>query len=115
LLTAFILAAATATTGSYGPVTVTACSLGNNGGIVASNSLVIKYFNNTGDRTLSAVTFHVRYRGVVENFTDTGVFGPGAKVSHKFNHFGGLGWTGAFPSVCSVKSVTFKNGQVLNI
>jgi hypothetical protein len=115
LIAAVILAAQTPTTGSYGPITVTNCSLHNNNGLVAANSLDIKYFNNTGDRTITAVQFHVRYRGVVEEFSDTGSFGPGAHVHHTFNNFYGLGWAGAYPSTCSVKSVTFSNGQVYKI
>ncbi|HMD02867.1 MAG TPA: hypothetical protein VKG44_07855, partial [Candidatus Baltobacteraceae bacterium] len=105
----------TGTTGSYGPITVTACSLGSKNGMVASNALNIKYFNNTGDRTVTAVTFHVRYHGVDQRFTDTGSFAAGAKVNHTFNYFGGSGWSGPFPSVCSVTSVQFKSGQVLHI
>jgi hypothetical protein len=115
LIAAVILAAQTPTTGSYGPITVTNCSLHNANGIVGANSLDLKYFNNTGDRTIVLVNFHVRYHGVVENLTDTGSFAPGAHVHHTFNNFYGVQWAGAYPSVCSVRSVTFKNGQTLQI
>ena len=114
-ITALILAATTPTTGSYGPITITNCSVRNANGIVAPNSLDIKYFNNTGDRTITTVHFHVRYRGVVEEFNDTGSFGPSAHVHHTFNNFNGLGWAGPYASACAVTSVTFKNGQVLKI
>jgi len=115
LIAAVIFAATTPTTGSYGPITVTNCSLHNNNGMVGANSLDLKYFNNTGDRTIVLVKFHVRYHGVVEEFTDAGSFAAGAHVHHTFNNFYGVHWAGAYPSVCSVKSVTFKNGQTIQI
>ena len=111
----FVTAMATAPAlaiGTFGPVTISSCTLGNNGGSVAPNSLEIKYFNNTSGRHLNSVTFLIRYHGVVQTITDSGNFNPGALIDHKFSAFVGVPWQGPNPGVCRVASATYDNGQV---
>ena len=98
--------------GTFGPVTISSCTLGNNGGSVAANSLEIKYFNNTANRHLNSVTFAIRYNGVWQHVTDSGNFNPGALIDHKFSNFVGVPWQGPNPGICRVSMATYDNGQV---
>ena len=109
---ALALGPAAASAKTYGPVTITACSLGQSGNVVANNSLEIKYFNNQPGRTLDSVTFAIRYRGVWQTVTDTGKFTYGAAIDHTFNNFSGLPWEGPNPGICRVKTAVYGDGQV---
>jgi hypothetical protein len=99
-----------------GPVTITSCTLNEDksNSTVSANSLRINYFPNVPGRTLTSITFRVRYAGTPVTVTDTGTFAYNAPITHQFNQLGGHAWAGASPEVCRVVTATFDNGQVVN-
>jgi hypothetical protein len=123
------LIAATATTAAFaqslpvekypylsGPVTITSCSVNENtsDSTVSPNSLRINYYANQANRTLTSITFRVRYAQTSVTVTDTGQFGYKQPITHQFNLLGGLPWAGAMPTVCRVVTATFDDGQSVN-
>jgi hypothetical protein len=99
-----------------GPVTITSCTVNENksNSTVTANSLRINYFPNQEGRTLSSITFRVRYAGTPVTVTDTGNFAYNAPITHQFNQLGGHAWAGASPEVCRVVTASFTDGQVVN-
>ena len=99
-----------------GPVTITSCTLNEDKShsTVTANSLRINFFPNEQARTLTSVTFRVRYAGTPVTVTDTGTFAYNAPITHQFNQLGGHAWAGASPEVCRVVTATFADGQVVN-
>ena len=92
-----------------GPVTITSCTLNENksNSTVTNNSLRINFFPNEQARTLTSITFRVRYAGTPVTITDSGTFAYNAPITHQFDQLGGHAWAGASPEVCRVLTATF--------
>ncbi len=64
---------------------------------------------NTGPIVLHGVTFHVAYRNAGEligrTFDDVGTFAPNEPVSHHFDAFSDVEYTGAAVASCAVTAV----------
>jgi hypothetical protein len=99
-----------------GPITITSCTLNENksNSTVTNNSLRINYFPNEVGKTLTSITFRVRYAGTPVTVTDTGSFGYNAPITHQFDQLGGHAWAGASPEVCRVLTATFSDGTLVN-
>ncbi len=96
-----------------GPVTITACSVGQNGNLVANNSLDIKYFQNESSHHLTSVTFRIRYAGKTATVTNNGNFTYQAPIEVKSNQLAGAPFSGAEPQVCRVLTATFDDGKTV--
>ncbi len=99
-----------------GPVTITSCTFNEDksNSTVTPNSLRINYFPNVAGRSLTSITFRVRYAGTPVTLTDSGSFAYNAPITHQFNQLGGHAWAGPSPEVCRVVTATFDNGEVVN-
>jgi hypothetical protein len=62
----------------------------------------------------SEVRFRVDYRGESEVVVDSGMFSPGATISHSFDNFSDYAYLGPRPNLCRVVSVRFADGSIWN-
>ncbi len=96
-----------------GPVTITACSVGQSGNLVANNSLDIKFFQNERDRNLKSVTFRVHYAGKTATLTNNGTFSYQAPIEVKSDQLDGSPYAGPHPQACRVFTATFADGTIV--
>jgi hypothetical protein len=88
-----------------GPVKILACYVTPQvGGRLAEGTTIT--FVNTGATTLHSISFDVRYHTIendlIRTFDDSGTFSPGARITHAYDAYRGVSWTGGLTNSCTV-------------
>ena len=71
---------------------------------------------NLGKKTAASITFAVGYRNAAQHFirrvTDVGAFAPGATITHKFDLYNDVTYSGAATSLCAPTEVKYSDATL---
>jgi hypothetical protein len=93
------------------PIAVVSCRIENHGGYGGSVADVHITYKNTYTAPALKVSFVVRYHGQYAYITDSGSFGPGATISHRFHSLVNQPFFSSTPGSCDAVHATFADNS----
>jgi hypothetical protein len=108
---AFAMTQAHAATLSKAPITIVSCRVENFGGYGGSVADVHITYKNTYTAPALKVSFLIRYHGQYAYITDSGSFGRGVTISHRFHVLVNQPFFSSTPGSCDAVHATFADNS----
>lgn len=108
---AFAMTQATAATPTKPPIKIVSCRVENFGGYGGSVADVHITYKNTYTAPALKVSFLIRYHGQYAYVTDSGSFGPGVTISHRFHALVNQPFFSSTPGSCDAVQATFADNS----